>query len=94
MNTRTVIVVQEWTALMTDKDIHEDTTFPFPYNEILNMTDEQAASILESVMVNFTYYGRGCGRTQAYLAYSVAFSKAIEKLRGGKNDVQNGDRGT
>ena len=51
------------------------------YDDIMNMTDEQAADILENLRVRL-YGGRQNGKTKLSLAYNVATEKAIKKLRG------------
>ena len=53
------------------------------YDAILNMTDEQAADILEDLFFNGVKVGgRGNGKTTLQLAYNTAVIKAVNKLRG------------
>lgn len=51
------------------------------YEKILNMTDEQAADILEKTII-YLCGGRMNGKTILSLSYRVAILKAINKLRG------------
>ena len=50
------------------------------YEKLLNMTDEQAADILENTILHY-YGGRGSGKTFMSTAYGIALRKAINKLR-------------
>lgn len=50
------------------------------YEKLLNMTDEQAANILESYQI-FIMGGRGCGKSFLSTAYNIALIKAIKRLR-------------
>lgn len=50
------------------------------YEKLLNMTDEQAADILENTILHYCG-GRGSGKTLISNAYSIAMIKAINKLR-------------
>lgn len=53
------------------------------YDAILNMTDEQAADILEDLFFNGVKVGgRGYGKTTLQLTYNTAIIKALNKLRG------------
>lgn len=53
------------------------------YESILNMTDAQAADILEDLFFNgISVGGRGNGKTIMQLTYNTAVIKAINKLRG------------
>lgn len=49
------------------------------YEKLLNMTDEQAADILEKFVIYLG--GRGNCKTFIANAYSIAIRKAINKLR-------------
>ena len=53
------------------------------YDNILNMTDEQAADIIEDLFFRGQLVGgRHNGKTITQLAYHTAIVKAINKLRG------------
>lgn len=50
------------------------------YEKLANMTDEQAADILEDYRVRLNT-GRQNGKSTMFLAYNIALSKAIQRLR-------------
>ena len=50
------------------------------YEKLANMTDEQAADILEDYRVHLNT-GRQNGKSIMFLAYNIALSKAIQRLR-------------
>lgn len=50
------------------------------YEKLANMTDEQAADILENYRVRLNV-GRQNGKSIMFLAYNIALSKAIQRLR-------------
>lgn len=50
------------------------------YEKLANMTDEQAADILEDYRVRLNL-GRKNGKSIMFLAYNIALSKAIQRLR-------------
>lgn len=51
------------------------------YEDIINMTDGQAADILEKIHELIIYGGRMNGKTRLRMAYPVAMKKAITALR-------------
>lgn len=52
------------------------------YEAIMNMTDEQAAEVLEKMRIH-VMGGRQNGKTVLFLSYNTAIQKAIQKLKGG-----------
>lgn len=50
------------------------------YEKLANMTDEQAADILEDYRVHLNF-GRRSGKSIMFFAYNIALSKAIQRLR-------------
>lgn len=50
------------------------------YEKLANMTDEQAANVLEDFSVRIMG-GRGNGKTIMSFAYNIALSRAIQRLR-------------
>ena len=65
---------------MTEEQLN-DMVKDTPYEDLLNMTDEQAADVLEKTML-WISGGRGCGKTITKLSYEIALTRAINKLRG------------
>ena len=55
------------------------------YEALINMTDEQAADILENIHLGING-GRGNGKTFLLHAYQIALGKAIKKLRGEEHE--------
>lgn len=53
----------------------------YDYEKILNMTDEEAADILDNYILRICG-GRGNGKTLLSFSYFIAIKKAIKKLRG------------
>lgn len=52
----------------------------FDYEKLADMTDEQAAEILEDYRVRLNW-GRQNGKNIMTLAYMIALTKAIQRLR-------------
>lgn len=69
---------------MTNEELH-NLVQGTPYEYLLDMTDEQAAEILEKTYI-YISGGRHCGKTLWQAGYTVAMHKAINKLRGKKNE--------
>ena len=67
---------------MTDEELN-NLIKGTPYEYLLNMTDEQAAEILEKTYI-YISGGRHNGKTFGQLGYTVAIHKALNKLRGEK----------
>lgn len=67
---------------MTDEELN-NLIKGTPYEYLLNMTDEQAAEILEKTYI-YISGGRQNGKTLWKAGYTIAMHKAINKLRGEK----------
>ena len=67
---------------MTNEELH-NLVQGTPYEYLLDMTDEQAAEILEKTYI-YISGGRYCGKTLWKAGYTIAMNKAINKLRGEK----------
>ena len=67
---------------MTNEELH-NLVQGTPYEYLLDMTDEQAAEILEKTCV-YISGGRQNGKTLWKAGYTIAMHKAINKLRGKK----------
>lgn len=52
------------------------------YESINEMTDAQAAEVLENMRIRIDG-GRGNGKTKLFYSYNVAMQKAIQKLKAG-----------
>lgn len=62
------------------KDEFENDSIFSDINRILNMTNKEAAEVLENVKM-WTNFGRRNGKTRLVLAYNKAIEKAITALR-------------
>ena len=62
------------------KDEFENDSIFSDINRILNMTNKEAAEVLENVKM-WTNFGRRNGKTRLALAYNKAIEKAIKSLR-------------
>ena len=62
------------------KDGFENNSIFSDINRILNMTNKEAAEVLENVKM-WTNFGRRNGKTRLVLAYNKAIEKAITALR-------------